>query len=204
MRFGVFRRSSARSSRGRSRPERAATLVEAALTLPVFILLVLGILEFGLGFRSYLTVSNSAQAGARTATTVGNQVDADFLILANLREALSTIPVSEIQQIIVFKATGPNSTLDDAGLVACRTGSQTNKCNTYTGADLTASMSSFGCGNAALDRFWCPTARKTALADPPDYVGVMVKIRHDTATGLFGTGHTVEDDLVMRIEPVLS
>jgi hypothetical protein len=49
--------------------ERAQTLVEFALTLPIFLLILFGLIEFGFLFQAWLTVQNSAQAGTRFAVT---------------------------------------------------------------------------------------------------------------------------------------
>ena len=53
---------------GRER-ETAQTMAEFALALPVLLLLALGIVEFGRLLQAWLTVQNSAQAGARYAVT---------------------------------------------------------------------------------------------------------------------------------------
>jgi Flp pilus assembly protein TadG len=45
--------------------ERGQALVEFALVIPVFLILVLGIVDFGWAFRSWMTVTNSAQEGAQ-------------------------------------------------------------------------------------------------------------------------------------------
>ena len=48
-----------RGQRGRARDERGASLVEAAIVLPVVILIVFGIIEFALAFKDSLTVSSA-------------------------------------------------------------------------------------------------------------------------------------------------
>ena len=45
--------------------ESGAELIEFALTFPILLLVVLGILEFGLMFREYEIVTNAAREGAR-------------------------------------------------------------------------------------------------------------------------------------------
>ena len=52
---------------------RGVVIVEAAVILPVFILILIGILEFGLVFHNYLTLQNASREGARFAA-VGNPV----------------------------------------------------------------------------------------------------------------------------------
>jgi len=45
--------------------EQGATIVEAALALPLFFLLVLGVIWFGLAFSSYQAIVTAAREGAR-------------------------------------------------------------------------------------------------------------------------------------------
>jgi Flp pilus assembly protein TadG len=49
------------------RDQRGATIVEAALVLPVFFLLLLGIFEFGIIMSAYHTMVAAAREGARVA-----------------------------------------------------------------------------------------------------------------------------------------
>lgn len=52
---------------------RGQSLVEFSLILPILMILVFGILDFGLGLRSYISLSNAVREGARYAS-VGNPV----------------------------------------------------------------------------------------------------------------------------------
>jgi Flp pilus assembly protein TadG len=49
------------------RSESGAELIEFALTLPLLLLVVLGMIEFGFLFREYEVVTNAAREGARIA-----------------------------------------------------------------------------------------------------------------------------------------
>jgi Flp pilus assembly protein TadG len=49
------------------RSESGAELIEFSLTLPLLLLIVLGIIEFGLVFREYEIITNAAREGARIA-----------------------------------------------------------------------------------------------------------------------------------------
>ncbi len=51
--------------RPRGHSERGATIVEAAIILPVLLALVLGIVEFGLVYGKYHDLTNAAREGAR-------------------------------------------------------------------------------------------------------------------------------------------
>ncbi len=47
------------------RSERGATVVEFALILPILVMLVFGIVEFGRGYNAKITVTHAAREGAR-------------------------------------------------------------------------------------------------------------------------------------------
>lgn len=61
--------------------ERGQALVELALALPVLLVLLLGILEFGMLLNVYLTVEHGAREGARLgATGAEDQAIADRVV----------------------------------------------------------------------------------------------------------------------------
>lgn len=49
--------------------EGGAAILEAALVLPVFLLLLMGVFEFGIVMRAYQTMVGAAREGARVAVT---------------------------------------------------------------------------------------------------------------------------------------
>jgi Flp pilus assembly protein TadG len=51
----------------RERKERGQAFVEFALALPVLIVLLFGIIQFGIAFHSYITLTDATRAGARKA-----------------------------------------------------------------------------------------------------------------------------------------
>ncbi|MBI2723593.1 MAG: pilus assembly protein [Chloroflexi bacterium] len=51
--------------------ERAQSLVEFSLIIPLFLILVFGVIDFGMGLRAYITVAQATREGARYAS-VGN------------------------------------------------------------------------------------------------------------------------------------
>ena len=181
--------------------ERGSVIVESALILPIFFLVIFGTLEFGLAFRTYLTLDNATRDAARFEATLGNAADADFQTVSQVVNDIANMHAGTLQKIIVFKGTGPRSTTASGSLSTCRSGSVVGLCNTYVGSALTMSSTNFGCGAASPDRYWCPANRKVNLSDPPDYVGVYVETLHAGVTGAFGRTRMFEDEVVMRIEP---
>ena len=53
------------------RDSRGAVLIEFAFALPLLLLVITGIFEFGFTFREYLLVTNAAREGARMAILPG-------------------------------------------------------------------------------------------------------------------------------------
>jgi len=59
----------------RSASERGAELVEFAFILPLLLLVVVGIIDFGFLFRDYEVLTNAAREGARLSTLVRGSLD---------------------------------------------------------------------------------------------------------------------------------
>ena len=87
-----------RPLRNRSKHGRGQSLVEFALVFPIFILLLSGMIDFGFGFYSYMTVINGARVGARVASI--NPIDTNGAIenaVTNEAVALSSAPTTTFQ-----------------------------------------------------------------------------------------------------------
>jgi Flp pilus assembly protein TadG len=190
----------------RRRDERGAGMVEMALVFPILALLVLGIFEFGLAWRSSLSVSNALRSGVRTVANGGDDRLADYNGLLAIRTALDNIDGAEITEIVIFDASDEDADIPPA----CLSGSVTNVCNHYSASEIAAlasgqfSTNGATCHSTALDSAWCPLDdRETSqsAAAGLDYVGIYIEVEQDFQTGLFGDGITIKDDATMRIEP---
>ncbi len=65
------------TSRALVHDERGSSLIELALILPVLLLMLLGVLDFGLVFRQYMTVIDSVRAAGEYATIYGQQANSN-------------------------------------------------------------------------------------------------------------------------------
>lgn len=82
--------------------EHGQALVEMAIVLPLFFLLLFGVVEMGRIGYSYITVSNAARAGGRTATIGGTDVDITNSInnaAVSLDPASLTITINPVQAL---------------------------------------------------------------------------------------------------------
>src|SRR5688500_20353054 len=64
-----------RHARNSMSAERAQGLVEFALIVPILLILVMGVLDFGWGLRAYITLPNSAREGARLGVTCATDAE---------------------------------------------------------------------------------------------------------------------------------
>jgi Flp pilus assembly protein TadG len=60
----------------RRRDDRGAAAVEFALVLPLLVLLIVGMIQFGFVFNAYITVTHAAREGARMAAVNAFSVSA--------------------------------------------------------------------------------------------------------------------------------
>lgn len=60
--------------------QKAQGIVEFALVLPLFLLLVMGIIYFGLAFSDYLTMSNTVRSIAHEASLKENDSDYETVV----------------------------------------------------------------------------------------------------------------------------
>lgn len=89
--------------------QRGQSLVEFALLVPVFLLLLFAIVDFGMGFHAWITVTNSAREGARLgavgadAATIEQRVrdTADSLDQTKLTVAVTNAQGAPGESVIV-------------------------------------------------------------------------------------------------------
>ncbi len=165
------------------RPESGATLVEAAITLGLVLTIVFAIAEFGMGFRSWLSVSHAAREGARAAATFADNSHADIEALNNVQAALGGLSEVDIRWVRIYNATS------GVGTVYLRS---TNPCGWTPCPDPDVA--------GYTVPTWDPDSRDV-VAPYTDRVGVEVAYTHRWVTGLFRETSDLEADVVFQIEP---
>ncbi|MPY95585.1 MAG: hypothetical protein GEV08_21765 [Acidimicrobiia bacterium] len=183
-----------RLRRGRD-GERGAAAVEAALILPLLIVLLFGIFEVALLVNDNLLLSQAARSAVRTAVALPRDPGFDAEAATAASGVLGVDTSGDIEQLIIYRADPATGRPAGGGsAVDCFT-----DCIRYT---------------------WSPTAERfervagttwdasTQMAcggrDATDFVGVEIRGRHEWATGVFGDGVQLVERAVMRLEPVLA
>lgn len=109
--------------------ERGATLVEAAIALPVLILIIIAILELGLVFKDYLTVSYLSREGARIGALAGNDPEADCAILRGLGEIVTPGDLARINAVQIYKADNSSGAQGATNTATYQVGQDPTQCS---------------------------------------------------------------------------
>ncbi len=89
--------------RKRIRNERGAALLEAAITIPLILLISVGIFEFGRAFQTWQVLTNAAREGARIAVLADTS---DAQVRSAVREYMKGggLSLAEAQSVVVTVA----------------------------------------------------------------------------------------------------
>ena len=203
---------------------RGQSLVEFALVIPIFLVLLMGLIEFSFLMNGQLSINFATRDAALIAAEAGNATGADCVILRKVEQDVSAPANSaNISQVQVFWTNANGQPLDTSGNVTTF-GSGTQAADTYTrtgtttctfadGTTLAVPYSLSGTANYPTDAR-CSNVLGTTegcLAGHPgiDTIGVKVTYFDSWRTplhnliGLLGAGWTVTESNQMRMEPVL-
>ena len=199
------RRPSPAGLRGRRARTRGQSLVEFALGVPLFMLLLLGMIEFGFIFTHHIGLEYASREGARMGSALASGTatvactDVDTNIIAALQRVVtspgSQINVGNISQIQIYSA---NASGDPVGSLI----------NTWApGTGPTVDGVALRFHNTSVGWSACPVGNRHNGASP-DSLGVSLTYQYDFVTPLgnfvsaFSSGHlTMTDKTVMALNP---
>ena len=190
----------------RATRSRGQGLVEYAMTVPVFLLILLGMLEFGFAFGHHLTMEYSTREGARTGASLANgsdQVDCaivDDHVIAAVQRVLtgagSQVSLARVGEIRIYKADSNGRELGPVNIWKLGAGP------TVEGATLQFHEISSG---------WDACGRKNVSlggSDRVDSIGVSITYDYDFVTplgslmGIVGDAQLhMSDRTVMSLNP---
>jgi len=184
------------------RGQQGAVLVEAALVFPVLMLIVIGIMEFGLLYTSHSTNTASSRSGARLAATEYSQAGASSTqqeiaatniaaaTSADLKVLRNAVPIGMvIYKVNPSSANGaPYGGFPSQGM----SGGCTQQCIRFQWNSSTDSME-------YVSGAWTDA---DACGVQVDSIGVYVETRHDFVTKAIRSDAMVGSHTVMRLEPL--
>ena len=196
----------------RCRGDQGSALIETTLAVPIVVVIVTGIVDFGVLYQRATIAYGATQAAVRTAASSGAARAADYLALRSFTTAFTSATGVTLKKIVIFKpqAEGSSSPISTTCFTS-DTPSTSGKCNVYSGAAAAAIGTSYtthfgpdgsSCGSTAWDRNWCPLTRLDQPDTPTDWLGVYVELSYQSVTGFWlRSGFSFTDRAVMRIEP---
>jgi Flp pilus assembly protein TadG len=72
-------------------------MTEFAFVVPILLVLLLGIVQFGIAFNNYVTLTDAVRAGARKAAVSRNTVDPEAACKASILAAASNLKRSDLE-----------------------------------------------------------------------------------------------------------
>jgi len=197
----------------RSDHGRGQTLVEFALVLPLFMILLMGVIEFALMFNATLAINFASRNASLVAAEAGSQGTADCAILSKIEQDIGApLDKSAIQSVTIYKADRAGNSTGQANVYA-RTSSAPITCSGFTPSPpYTIGTSTYPMGEAPTGGR-CDVLSGCSPTIPMDSIGVKIVYRYYFHTPLrnlvsFLPGASVgymdfSWSNVMRMEPIL-
>ncbi len=168
--------------------QRGQGLVEFTIVMPIFMVLLASMLEFGLAFSDRLTLGNATREGARIgaalvtgsdATCTGDPAGVDTTVIASVQNILksggSDVDLSHVNEILIYKA----------GTSGAQTGGFVNVWRYTPGSGPDADP---GAGSEILDfspsSVTWPACRRDNSAGNPDSIAISVDYSYRFRTPL--------------------
>jgi Flp pilus assembly protein TadG len=177
--------------------ERGQGLVEFALVIPIFVTLLMGVIEFGFLYNNLLTVQYAARQGVSAAAQAGGVDGADCSILNAVEHAL-TPPINHqrVEFVEIFRS-------DSAGYVARDPTTNKAVLNRYT------RVGTLDCPGTGTQPYtlsgtedYPQIGRHDALVEGLDVIGVRIGYQYVGMTPVaFGRTWDLTDGATLRMEP---
>jgi hypothetical protein len=172
----------------RVRDDRGVSAVEAAIVVPVFLLLVVGIIEFGLAFKDQLAVTSAVRAGARIASAEPRISTFATDAASQVAKEGGALDMSDVESLWVYKADASGHPLGSGGSFS--------SC-----ADSCVQFSWSGSQFVQTSGSWL-SASQDACQGEQDSVGVYLLFKHQSVTSTFFSYLGLQSYTVMRLEPI--
>lgn len=192
----------------RARRARAGQgLVEFALVIPIFLVMLIAVIEFSLTLNALLSINFASREAALIAAEAGNGTGADCVILRKVESSV-TAPArtANITQVRIYKSTQGGGVIGGKVNVYSRGGSMS--CTFPDRTSMTVPYSLAG-ALGYPDSTRCNVVLGCAGSGGVDHIGVEVSYVYSWQTplasllNLLGTGYTMVKGNAMRMEPVL-
>jgi hypothetical protein len=168
--------------------DRGVAAVEAAIITPILLLLVFGIIEFGLVFKDQLAITSAVRAGARIASAEPRIATFADDAAAQVAQEASAVDMKDVKELWIYRADGSGHPQGAGGTF----NSCSSDCIRYTW-----NGSKFVNAGGSWD-----STRQNACQGTQDSVGVYLLLNHPGVTQTFFSAIGLSSYTVMRLEPI--
>jgi Flp pilus assembly protein TadG len=190
----------------RRRRSSGQSLVEFSLVIPIFLVFLMGIIEFALVLNATLGLNFASREAALIAAEAGSASGADCVILRKVQDSIGAPSDSRLVTAVrIYKATtagvdtGVGNNYDRSGTTTCP-----------LPGDPTATLSFKRISNGYPETSRCNyLAGCQGPVRPLDHIGVQISYDYSWHTplsymlNLSGNGYTLVKANAMRMEPIL-
>jgi len=207
--------------KGGPRAESGAVAIEAAIVLPVLLLMIFGMIEFAFVMRDYAGVANSVRVGSRVAATGAAagpgtcETGPDVPVCTStsspslaqeaadaIQRGGSSMPGDNINYLLVYKANAAGFPGAEGITTMPTTCASTANCVKFVWRDaLNAFRYSSGSWSSVSISACFPGSPTNPLLGM-HRVGIYLDATHPMMTGLFGASIHLQDRAVMNFEPL--
>jgi TadE-like protein len=183
--------------------------VEFALVFPIFILMLMATIEFGLAFNAILDVNYASRNAALLAAEAGNSAGADCVVLQSVEDDIDTpASASSVTSVDIYWADPDGGA--KAGKVNHYVRGGSTSCTYQDGTTLTVPYTATILGY--IDTSRCNALKGCGSAHPGlDTIGVSIAYTHHWRTPMasiipgIGPGSSINivKSNAMRMEPIL-
>lgn len=171
-------------------------LVEAAIVIPILMMITLGIIEYGSAYQQDAAVAAASRAGARVASAMSKTAfsvttttsgDGSVVTIQAVQAALQSVGNATPVQMEIYRV--------QSGCTAPSFSGCTYKINFKWNSSTKAWGTPTGTAWPATKQYACPTGAG------PDQIGIWVQMTHKGVTKMFGGDKTLTGTTIMRLEP---
>lgn len=181
----------------RRRRQRGAVAVEAALVTPIFMMLMFGVVEFGMLFKDWLAVTSSVRAGARLASAEPRVSTFAQDAADDIAEEGSALAKGNIKALWVYKAgTDGTPVVSSTSLTGRGNFDDCSVCWKFRWDTTTQAF-------VPTYQGWSATAQNACQSDPNhDSIGIYMVVQHDAVLKLVFKSIDMREHTVMALEPI--
>ncbi len=175
--------------------DRGAVAVEAALVIPLLLVMVLGILDTGLYLRDVSAVTSATRHGARIASAEPRRVTMVDDVAQAVAAASTVLPAESIDELWVYQAGDDGFPVGTGSFDTCPSRCVRMTWSRATGRFVPVSGTQ-----------WPPLSINACVGDAHAMsVGVLLRVRHRMLfSSVLGSSaiRTITDRTVMKFEPL--